>query len=62
LETKILVLKEELNELRKINEKYIPENCEGLLGYEFETEGDGLDGYFYNNENYDGTPLVQDLK
>jgi len=33
------------------------ENCEGLLGYMFIPDGDGLPTSYYNNEKFEGTPV-----
>jgi len=32
--------------------------CSGLIGYEVETHGDGLNTFYYNNENFQGTPVL----
>jgi len=33
-----------------------PANCEGLQGYEEESDGDGLVGEYYDNELFMGNP------
>lgn len=51
-------MEKEIEELRKLNQDDNPANCEGLLGYEEEREGNGLSGEYFNNENFIGSPSV----
>jgi len=42
-------------EIEDLKETYTddrPENCEGILGYEQEPYGDGIKGYYFNNEAF----------
>jgi len=33
------------------------ENCDGMLGYETDPKGDGLIGYYFDNEMFMGEPV-----
>jgi hypothetical protein len=33
------------------------ENCDGMLGYETDPKGDGLIGYYFDNEMFQGEPV-----
>jgi len=57
IERKTVILETEIEELEKVASNDRPENCEGLLGYEEEASGDGLMGYYYDNEDFQGEPL-----
>jgi len=55
-------LLEEINELKALHASK-PEDltdCTGILGYESEGQGDGLVGFYYDNENFEG-PFVKRL-
>jgi hypothetical protein len=32
-----------------------PTDCQGMLGYESEGAGDGIEGFYFDNENFEGT-------
>lgn len=38
--------------MKKTSSKDRPENCEGILGYEEEPSGDGVNGFYYDNEDF----------
>jgi len=57
IERKIVILKEELVELRKMDSIPHEEDCEGVLGYMYIPEGDGIPTKYYNNEMFDGAPI-----
>jgi len=46
----------EIEEIKKTYTDDRPENCEGVLGYEEEPYGDGLKGFYYDNEDFIGSP------
>jgi len=53
---------EEINELKALHANK-PEDltdCTGILGYESEGTGDGLVGFYYDNENFEG-PFVKQV-
>jgi len=52
-----VILEIELEELRKAATDDRPENCEGILGYEEDAMGDGLRGFYYDNEDFIGAPI-----
>jgi hypothetical protein len=58
LEVKIKNLEVEIKELKKLNHEENPANCEGILGYEEESPGDGTIGEYFNNEDFVGNPIV----
>jgi len=43
--------------LRKTVTDDRPENCEGILGYEDVSPGDGVEGFYYDNEDFAGSPI-----
>lgn len=49
---KTVILDLELEELRKIATDDRPENCEGVLGYEEDAPGDGINAEYYDNEDF----------
>jgi hypothetical protein len=46
----------EIEEIKKTYTDDRPENCEGVLGYEEEPYGDGLKGFYFDNEDFIGSP------
>lgn len=36
-------------------------NCDGIVGYETESDGEGLNAYFYANENFMGAKTTHDF-
>jgi len=58
IEKKTAVLETEIEELEKVASVERPENCEGMLGYETESLGGGIVGYYYDNENFGGSPKM----
>lgn len=51
-------MRAEIAELKKLNKDESLANCEGMLAYEQENEGDGLLAEYYNNEDFVGNPIV----
>ena len=51
-EKEIEKLKMDIAELEKINIEDSPNNCEGMLRYEQENDGDGVLGEYWNNEDF----------
>jgi len=60
IEKKTAVLEIEIQELEKVAANDRPENCEGMLGYEEEPYGDGILGYYYDNEDFLGEPIMRE--
>lgn len=55
LQKKVVVLEAEIEEIKKTYTDLRPENSEGVLGYEEEPLGDGLKGFYYDNEGFVGS-------
>ena len=49
------LLEKEIEQLKNRKSGGLNKNCEGLLGYDEEREGDGIMGEFYDNEGFLGT-------
>lgn len=53
------LLQKEIAQLKEKNNGETNTNCEGLLGYDEEREGDGLTGDFFDNEAFLGTSIKE---
>ena len=54
-------LKKEVDKLEEKKEAIgdkDPLNCDGMLGYENESPGDGISAFYYDNEDFIGDPKV----
>lgn len=61
LEVDIKALKAEVDKLEAKKEAIgdkDPYNCDGMLGYENESPGDGINAFYYDNEDFIGEPKV----
>jgi len=56
---KTVVVKAEIEELKKIMTDDVPENCEGMLGYETSPVGDGVWGSYFDNEDFNGNGVKE---
>lgn len=57
IEIKLLAVSLEIAELKKANKLSNPKYCNGLLGYEEDILGVGVNGFYYDNEFLIGTPF-----
>ena len=64
LEKDVKELKKEVDKLEEKKEAIgdkDPYNCDGMLGYENESPGDGITGIYYDNEDFIGEPKITKL-
>lgn len=54
---KIIATSLEIAELKKADKALNPKFCNGMLGYEEDIVGGGLNAYYYDNEFLIGTPF-----
>jgi len=54
---KIVETANEIAELKKGNKALNPKYCNGMLGYEEDIVGTGINGFYYDNELLIGTPF-----
>lgn len=53
------MLESEIEALKATFTNDVPENCEGILGYETNALGDGVWGSYFDNEDFYGNAIKE---